>query len=71
MDLQQELERGIGHGPELPTPQQRLIAGRAALRRRRRTFGAAATAALVAIAAPVAVMVGGDAQAPDVSASTA
>ncbi len=59
MDLQQELERDLGHGPALPSPQERLVAGRAALRRRRMSVGAGAVAVLVAIAAPFALSGGG------------
>jgi len=55
MDLQQELERGIGHGPALPAPQERLVAGRAALRRRRVTVGAGAAAVVMAVMAPLAL----------------
>lgn len=65
MDIQQELERSIGHGPALPTPDQRLRAGRAALRRRRITVGAGAMAVLVAVAAPFALNGSGATQGSD------
>lgn len=69
MDLQQQLERDIGHGPALPTPEQRLAAGRAALRRRRLTVGAGAAAVLVAIAAPFALGSGEATRSPEVTDS--
>ena len=69
MDIQQELERDIGHGPALPSPQQRLVAGRSALRRRRLAVGAGAAAVLVAIAAPFALGSGDAARSPDVTDS--
>lgn len=58
MELQQELERDIAHGPALPTPEQRLRAGRAALRRRRVAVGAAAAGVVVAAVAPFALGTG-------------
>ena len=68
MDIQQQLERDIGHGPALPTPQQRLAAGRAALRRRRVTVAAGAAAVLVVIATPFALGAAGDTQSPALTA---
>ncbi len=69
MNLQQKLDRAIGHGPALPTPEQRLAAGRAALRRRRASVGAGVAAVLVAVAAPFALGLGGDARSPGVTDS--
>jgi hypothetical protein len=58
MNLQQELERAIGEGPALPLPQERLAAGRRALRRRRAWVAAGTAAAVAAVVLPVAVVVG-------------
>ncbi len=71
MNLQQELDRAIGHGPALPTPEERLAAGRAALRRRRAAVGAGVVAVLVAVAAPFALGVGDDARSPEMTDSPA
>lgn len=59
MDLQRELERDLGHGPSLPTPQQRLAAGRRALRRRRIAVATGVAGVAAAVALPVAILVGG------------
>lgn len=66
MDIQQELERALGHGPTLPAPEERLAAGRAALRRRRVTVAAGTVVVFVAIAAPFAVSGSGATQGSDV-----
>lgn len=57
MDISQELERGIGHGPTLPTPEERLATARAALRRRRLLVGSGAAAGLMVAITPL--MLGG------------
>lgn len=58
MDIQWELEHAIGDdGPDLPPPADRLVTGRAALRRRRWAVGAGAAAVVVALVVP-AVAVG-------------
>ncbi len=54
MDLRDELEHAIGHGPALPLPEERLRAGRAALRRRRLAVGVGALAVASALVAPFA-----------------
>ncbi|MEJ7795292.1 MAG: hypothetical protein WKF50_07050 [Nocardioides sp.] len=59
MDIQQELDRAIGHGPALPTPDQRLRAGRAAVLRRRAGIGAAAAATVAVLAVPAVLTLGG------------
>jgi hypothetical protein len=59
MDLREELDRAIGHGPGLPPPAQRLVAGRAALRRRRIAMAAGTAVAVVAVVVPAAVLTGG------------
>lgn len=61
MDLHDELENAIGHGPTLPTPQERLAAGQAALRRRRALVSVGAAAAVAAVVLPLAVLAGGGA----------
>ena len=65
MDIQQELERSIGHGPTLPTPEQRLAAGRWALRRRRITVGGAAAVVAALMVTPLAIAAGGGDHASD------
>lgn len=57
--LQRELEEAIGRGPALPVPEERLAAGRRALRRRRAGVAALAAAAVVAVVVPVAAIAGG------------
>lgn len=59
MDLHDELETAIGHGPALPPPEVRLAAGRTALRRRRAVLAAGTAGAVAAIVLPVAVLAGG------------
>jgi hypothetical protein len=54
MDLRDELEQAIGHGPALPAPEERLRAGRAAVRRRRLAVGVGALAVTTALLAPFA-----------------
>jgi hypothetical protein len=54
MDLRDELEQAIGHGPALPPPEVRLRAGQAALRRRRLAVGAGVLAVASALVAPFA-----------------
>jgi hypothetical protein len=56
MDIQWELENAIGIGPDLPPPTERLVAGRAALRRRRWVVGAGTAAVVVALAVPAVAM---------------
>ena len=59
MDIQWELENAIGNGPDLPPPTERLVAGRAALRRRRWVVGAGTAAVVAALVVPaVALSVG-------------
>lgn len=67
MDIQHELEQAVGHGPTLPTPQQRLVAGQVALRRRRMGLGAGAVAVLVATAAPFTVATNGTERGTDLA----
>ncbi|MFC6287336.1 hypothetical protein ACFP3Q_08195 [Nocardioides sp. GCM10027113] len=59
LDLHDELERAIGHGPPLVPAEQRLVAGRRALRRRR------AAAALAAVGIVAALGVGWSAAGSD------
>ena len=59
MNLHEELEAAIGHGPALPPPADRLVAGRSALRRRRLVVASGAAAAVVAVVLPVAALAGG------------
>ncbi len=59
MDLHDELEDAIGHGPALPPPVERLASGRRALRRRRAVVAAGAAAAVAAVVLPVAALAGG------------
>ena len=55
MDLQEQLDRAIGHGPPLPAPEERLLAGRIAARRRRSRMVAGSVLGAVAVALPVAL----------------
>lgn len=64
MDIREQLDQAIGHGPPLPPPEQRLAAGRAAVRRRRIRMAAGAAAVLVAVALPVVTMHGSPTSAP-------
>jgi hypothetical protein len=54
MDLREQLDQAIGDGPPLPTPEQRLAAGRAAARRRRTGVAVCGVAAVVAVVLPLA-----------------
>lgn len=60
MDISDELEQSFGHGPALPTPEERLVAGRAALRRRRRAVGGTAAVVAALLVTPFAIAAGGD-----------
>lgn len=55
MNLREELDRSIGPGPPLPAAEERLRAGRVALRRRRLVVGAAGAAVLIVTITPLAL----------------
>ncbi len=59
MDIQWELENAIGNGPALPPATERLVAGRAALRRRRWVVGAGTAAVVVALVVPAVALSAG------------
>jgi DNA-directed RNA polymerase specialized sigma24 family protein len=49
LDLREQLDEAIGHGPPLPPPERRLAAGRGAVRRRRMLVAAGAATAVAAV----------------------
>ncbi len=58
MDIREQLDQAIGHGPPLPPPEQRLAAGRTAVRHRHIRMAAGAAAVLGAAVLPIATMHG-------------
>lgn len=59
MDLREELDASIGHGPPLPHPVERVAAGRTALRRRRTAVGVGGALAAAAMVVPAVLLAGG------------
>ena len=70
MDIREQLDQAIGHGPPLPPPEQRLAAGRTAVRHRRIRRATGAAAVLVAAALPIAVMHGSPTSVPALVGTT-
>lgn len=56
MELREQLDRAIGHGPPLPSPEQRVSAGRAAVRRRRARVTSGAVVAVIAAVLSIAAV---------------
>jgi hypothetical protein len=54
MDLRERIDQATGHGPPLPSAERRLVAGRAALHRRRTRIATGAVGAVLVVVVPVA-----------------
>jgi hypothetical protein len=64
MDLREQLEQAIGHGPPLPAPEARLAEGRSAVRRQRTLVAVGAAAVAAAVVVPVMALGGAPTSAP-------